>query len=527
MGDGSRRTRVFISYSRKDIDFVEKLSAALAERGYFADFDLGGDGDKVEGGIAPGDQWATRLKEMIIAADAFVLVVSPNSASSPVCDWEIDEAQKLAERIIPVIWRRVDLAGASQRLAALHVALTFEPRAGEEHQTPEAFGSSLESLVKAIDTDIGWLREHSRLTQLASRWSDNQRPEAQLLRTGEITAAELWAARRPPNVSEPPELLFEFLAESRKKEEHDRAELERSEHNARLQAADAWFERALVHLKSAERHHACECLLRSVEVASPNAVPSWFSPTLSQQGWAGNARTLCGCLSPGLPRLIARYALEKEDTEQAQFCCWIDSGNSVVLAHGNELRAYDIHEGSWTPGGRLAREGRVMALAGARAAARACALYDTREIILLDLAGGDTLRFYLSDDVARAAIAIGDAGDELLLVERRGEKVAVRIVRWGSLERTLEIEIPLDDPERKDLWAGFSADSREIGVIAGACLHVFGRDGTLARKLALRNLTSHYSSVRRCIERLRSGAAAAISARNGRAEGRQRLSRGI
>ena len=98
MNDGAQevaagRVRVFLSYSRKDKALIERLAAALEQRGYFADYDQGADPDKIDGGIAPTDDWWRRLKDNIAAADVIVFAVSPDLIASRVCDDEIGEAQ--------------------------------------------------------------------------------------------------------------------------------------------------------------------------------------------------------------------------------------------------------------------------------------------------------------------------------------------------------------------------------------------------------------------------------------------------
>jgi hypothetical protein len=74
------RTRVFLSYSRKDFDFVSRLAEELDARGYLADFDQAArEPDGVVLGISAEDVWWARLEEMITLADVVVFVVSPDS----------------------------------------------------------------------------------------------------------------------------------------------------------------------------------------------------------------------------------------------------------------------------------------------------------------------------------------------------------------------------------------------------------------------------------------------------------------
>lgn len=208
-------TRVFVSYSRRDADFVHDLAAALRDRSYLVDFDRGGDALKVDSGIAPTDQWRVRLLDMIAAADTVVFVVSPDSAASDVCDWEIEQAQRLGKRLIPILWRAIDFASATQRLSALNVTIAFDVD----------FARGLAGLIQAIDNDVDWLREQSRLTMLARRWDASQRPASQLLRSGEVAAVESWIGRRPASAPPPADVISEFLDASRQFEFDERTRL--------------------------------------------------------------------------------------------------------------------------------------------------------------------------------------------------------------------------------------------------------------------------------------------------------------
>jgi hypothetical protein len=69
------KTPVFISYSRKDYAFAEKLRVALNDLGFQAYLD--------KEDILPGEPWRARLEGLILAADAVVLsFLSKATASS-------------------------------------------------------------------------------------------------------------------------------------------------------------------------------------------------------------------------------------------------------------------------------------------------------------------------------------------------------------------------------------------------------------------------------------------------------------
>ena len=54
----------------------------------------------------------------------------------------------------------------------------------------------LRELADALRVDLQWIREHTRLSELATRWDGRGRPESLLLRGDEIDAAKKWMAAR-------------------------------------------------------------------------------------------------------------------------------------------------------------------------------------------------------------------------------------------------------------------------------------------------------------------------------------------
>lgn len=205
-----RRLRVFLSYSRKDAGYTQRLAGALSERGFLADFDRSThDEHNVEMGISAEDEWWKRLQEMILAADVMVFIVSPDSVSSRVCDEEIAYARAMGKRVIAILRRPIDFAAAPPRLAALNVKIdaTAEDAAG--------FATGVNTLAAALDRDVAWLREQTRLQQAANDWSQSGERDEELLRGAEIAEAEAWLARKPVNVTDLSEQLLAYLTASR------------------------------------------------------------------------------------------------------------------------------------------------------------------------------------------------------------------------------------------------------------------------------------------------------------------------
>src|SRR5215469_7735382 len=88
------RLRVFISYSRDDLDFADQLDAALNACGFECVMD--------RHGISGGEDWKRRLGNLISEADTVVLVPPSTSARSEICGWEVEEGRRLGKRILPV-----------------------------------------------------------------------------------------------------------------------------------------------------------------------------------------------------------------------------------------------------------------------------------------------------------------------------------------------------------------------------------------------------------------------------------------
>jgi TIR domain-containing protein len=80
-----RSQEVFISYSRKDKEFVRRLDEELKRRDREAWVDWEG--------IPPGDTWEKTIYSAIEDTDTFVFVLTPDSVASEVCGREIAHVQ--------------------------------------------------------------------------------------------------------------------------------------------------------------------------------------------------------------------------------------------------------------------------------------------------------------------------------------------------------------------------------------------------------------------------------------------------
>src|SRR5262245_59383688 len=89
------RLKVFISYSRKDTAFADRLVPALEARGFSVLID--------RRDLPKLADWERELLGFIRQADTVVFIVSPHSISSKVCAWEIEQVRAHAKRLAPVV----------------------------------------------------------------------------------------------------------------------------------------------------------------------------------------------------------------------------------------------------------------------------------------------------------------------------------------------------------------------------------------------------------------------------------------
>jgi hypothetical protein len=198
------KLRVFISFDRDDMDFAVQLNAALNVCGFECVID--------RQGISAGEDWKRRLGDLISWADAVVFVLSPSSANSEILAWEVEEAARFGKRIVPVKCRPFEGEGSSSLLRALsYIFFHADPKVPSS-----GFGTGLAAVVAALNTDFGWVREHTRYLQRAIEWDANGRPVNRLLSGNDIAEAKAWVGHRPQTAPEPTDLQLDFIRTSEK-----------------------------------------------------------------------------------------------------------------------------------------------------------------------------------------------------------------------------------------------------------------------------------------------------------------------
>ena len=79
----------------------------------------------------------------------------------------------------------------------------------------DGFEVNFELLISALDTDLDYVREYTRLLILAIEWDKNQRRRSPVLRGQELQTAEGWLQQSGSKAPQPAELHREYLTFSR------------------------------------------------------------------------------------------------------------------------------------------------------------------------------------------------------------------------------------------------------------------------------------------------------------------------
>jgi WD40 repeat protein len=190
---------VFVSYSRRDSQFVGKLAQSIEDRGKQVWVDTEG--------IADAEVFPQAIRTAIEQSDAFLFVITPAAVDSSYCENEVDYARELGKRIVPVL-----------RVAVPDASLPAEIR--DRNWIPfteqDPYEPSVERLVRALDRDLEHAREHTRWLVKAIEWDGEGRDKSFLLRGSELKAAEGWlAASRDDADPAPTPLQREYLLASR------------------------------------------------------------------------------------------------------------------------------------------------------------------------------------------------------------------------------------------------------------------------------------------------------------------------
>jgi hypothetical protein len=183
-------TGVFLSYAREDLSFARRLHDALSAAGR----DPAWDQDHV---VVPfSAPYEPEIATAISGSEKFIFVISPDSLDSGPCAAEIAVAVQSNKQIVPLL-RRPTRAGQSITAAIAERNWIF-------FDDDARFEASLRELLETLDTDLDWVKAHTRLLVRAKEWTDGSGDRSRLLRGKDLRAAETWVAQGDAHPQAPP-----------------------------------------------------------------------------------------------------------------------------------------------------------------------------------------------------------------------------------------------------------------------------------------------------------------------------------
>lgn len=214
---------IFISYSRKDSEFVKKLHAATLalQRDVWVDFE----------DIPLSADWWSEINSNIESADTFVFVISPDSLASPICHFELDHAVQYNKRLVPIVRVMTDEKAMIEALSKRSLDENMKKTLGDRDllvvartnwqaiarhnwlffQDDAGFDANFQKLILAIDTDLSHVRRHTRLLVKSREWEERGKLPAYLLNSGEISEYSGWVRESASKEPRPTELQLEYL----------------------------------------------------------------------------------------------------------------------------------------------------------------------------------------------------------------------------------------------------------------------------------------------------------------------------
>jgi WD40 repeat protein len=168
----------FISYSRKDTDFVRTLHQALnaANKEIWVDWE----------GIPLTSDWRAEIYQGMEQAHAVIFVMSPDFLASRECGVELNLAAEMNKRLIPLVYRDVVPKKVPPTLASLNWIFCREE---------DDFDQAIIALNTALDTDLDWVKAHTRLLVRSTEWDKRNRNDSFLLRGTDLQEAEQMLAQ--------------------------------------------------------------------------------------------------------------------------------------------------------------------------------------------------------------------------------------------------------------------------------------------------------------------------------------------
>jgi WD40 repeat protein len=214
---------LFISYSRGDSAFVQKLYQTLGEHSA-RELDMWVDFEDIPYSV----DWWGRICKGIEAANNVLIVISESWLTSEVCNEEIEYALKHNKRLIPVLFAPVEEELRVQMLSERPWSRREKQLADDQWQIVKTlnwidcsklpFEGVVTALASTIDEDVDYKDRHTELLTGALQWEGRGRDNSFRLTGKKIAEAESWLVGGVGKTPQPTPLQVEYIASSRRAE---------------------------------------------------------------------------------------------------------------------------------------------------------------------------------------------------------------------------------------------------------------------------------------------------------------------
>ena len=188
-------TDVFISYSRKNKSFVQKLFDAFEKEGKKAWVDWEG--------IPHGSEWWREIEVGIESSDSFIFVISPDSIASEICERELIHALESNKRLVPILYQ--DVKGEIPPDLAKLDWIFF--------RDSDDFDKAFAALLETLNTDLEHVRAHTRLLTRAIEWENRNNDHSLLLRGNDLNEAQQWLMDASEKQPAPTSLQMSYITQ--------------------------------------------------------------------------------------------------------------------------------------------------------------------------------------------------------------------------------------------------------------------------------------------------------------------------
>ncbi|NEQ98296.1 MAG: TIR domain-containing protein [Cyanothece sp. SIO2G6] len=202
---------VFIAYAPEDVEFARKLNDTLQIQGqttWFEDTTLISSGEDQSEGHNPDQTDLHEVNQAIEQSTNFLFIISPASLHAPNCLEQLNYANQLNKRLVPVL--HLEVMGQTLPVLGQSAWIDFSRPEGD-------FLTTFGDLYRILESDPDHIRPHTRLMVKAKEWEQSGRDDGFLLRGQDLATAETWLRQSQDKMPQPTMLQRDYIKASQER----------------------------------------------------------------------------------------------------------------------------------------------------------------------------------------------------------------------------------------------------------------------------------------------------------------------